>query len=225
MLTALTVAVCLVAMRTQSDFWLGVLVSLLVAWFLMAVGALVSAQESRRRSFYAAFIVVTATSLLYGFGPWSDASVRGEFPQDANAVATYAGEIGPITKLLWAARFSVEPSSHSVIKTLARDGHVTAVIELTVPSNHSGGREQRLLDLARHVDDDIKFFSSPTSSYATRKVVIWESLSVFFDSGHILASLMLGVIAGLVVSVLHSLRIATPVEDRVEPDATPEGRS
>jgi hypothetical protein len=178
MLAALTAAVGLMAMKTQSDFWFGTLVSAVVAWCLLAVGTLVSAHESRRRPFWAAFIMAGAASLLFGFGPWSDASVRGHFPEDARATPTYLRQILSTTKALLLLRPYVEPHCRGAIKTLAGDGRAAALVEVTIPADHPGDLEQYMLDLKRSVDDDIKFFSSFRPGYATRQVAVSNSLSV-----------------------------------------------
>src|SRR4051812_8782565 len=89
MLAVLTVAIGLVTMRSQSDFWLGVLSATAAAWLVLALGALVGTRGSRRRPVWMTFLAVAVAGLVLGFGPWSDSSVRGSIPEDATTMTTY----------------------------------------------------------------------------------------------------------------------------------------
>src|SRR4051794_2335068 len=74
-LATLTVAVGLVALKNNSDFWLGVMVTTTAVWVPIALAGLF-ADRGHTRAFWCGFLLVGCGSLVMSFGPWSDAKLR-----------------------------------------------------------------------------------------------------------------------------------------------------
>ena len=205
MLVVLTVAVGLVTIRSQSEILLGVLIAVVGAWVPVALGALV-AEESRSRPFWLAFLLALSASLVYGFGPWSDRTTRGAFPMDAATLATYDKGLLPTTRLLLRLSFEVRPSPLAEIQTYDADGNLVARIVISPRASPASELDQLMLALDRAVVEDIKFFSSFNPHYATRRVVIQNSLEIYLDAAYLLASLVMGVVAGTLIGLFFLVR-------------------
>src|SRR5262249_16857250 len=147
-----------VALKSQSEFRLGVLATFAAFWLLHALGALLNTQ-GRRRRFWAAFLVVASVSLTMSFGPWSDVSVRGTMPPDAATWPTYLQSILPTTKRLLSLYAYVQPQQRGEIQTYDRGGQSVARIAFMVRDGYRPGVEQLSYDLDRFARDEIRFYS------------------------------------------------------------------
>lgn len=83
----------LVALRTQSDFWLGALATLVGFWAVAAAGEVIIPAGPGRRASRGAFLVVLGAGIAYGFGPWSDAAMRGARPRNPAFLPHYRRQI------------------------------------------------------------------------------------------------------------------------------------
>lgn len=212
MFAVLTVAIGLVTLRSQSEFWLGILYTVAAAWGFVAVCALTLARESRRR-FWTGFLAAASAVLLLGFGPWSDARVRGSLPADFKGFVAYLNEVLPSTKVLFMlGRYYVRPCPRGAVEMFDARGFVVRRIEVSAPDDRAGELEQFMRDLDRHVADDIKFYSSFRPEYATRHVVTSQSLEVYFDAAYVLAGLLIGACAGSLTLLLGRLRPRRPIQ-------------
>ena len=209
MLIVLTVAIGLVTLKSQSEFWFGALVAIAVVWGLIAFGNLVLARWQKSRTFWMAFLIATSISLTLGFGPFSDAAMRGSVPNRSNAFISYLGEIHSMTKAFWWLRRYIRPAERAEITTYNREGRVGRWIGLVLPSDSPVSLEESVISLENFVLQDMELdeecFPSRRSN-ATRQVVIPDSIAVYLDASYLLASLLIGGISGTMVSFLRSRR-------------------
>jgi hypothetical protein len=211
MFAVLTVAIGLVTLRSQSEFWLGVLYAVAASWGLVAVGALALARETRRR-FWTGFLAAASAVLLLGFGPWSDARVRGSLPTNAKGSVAYRNEVLPSTRGLLMLSLYVRPWPRATVEMLDARGIVIRRIEMAAPDGRAGELEQFMIDLDRFVAEDIRFYSF-RPGYATRYVVTGHSLAVYLDAAYVLVGLLIGTCAGSVTLLLDRLRPRRPIQN------------
>jgi hypothetical protein len=142
---------------------------------------------------------------MLGFGPSSDAAMRGAVSNQANAFTSYLGAILPTTKALLWLRPYIQPADRAEIRMYNREGRMTTRIILTVSPDRPGSLEQFVINLEHFVRQDMEFFSF-TPGYASRQVVIANSFAVYLDASYLLARLLIGGIAGMISTLLRSRR-------------------
>ncbi len=186
----LTVGVGIVTLRSQSDFWLGSLVTLLAAWIFEATGTLVAPPGRGHRTPALIFVVSSTLGLAIGFGPWSDASKRGALPNAAALMAPYRADIQPATFGFLFLRSYVGPAHRAEIRI--DDTRRRIVADVTILGTRGGpsGPEMLAWDFETSLNPklDIMTRTGTGAFYA----ITDESLKVYLDACYLLASLLLG---------------------------------
>jgi hypothetical protein len=203
MFMVLTVAIGLIAMKSQAEFWLGVLAAITASWLLLAIGSL--GARRGQRPFWVAFLIVASASLAFGFGPWSDVSIRGSYG-DWKGLQTYLSKVLPTTKLFLRLGQYVKPYPRAAILTYDQRAEPVSRIELAARPDRAGHLEQLVGDLDRSVNEHIAFFSSFRRDAPSRSVVEFVTVGTYLDAAYLLASLLLGGMVGSVATLVQSGR-------------------
>lgn len=97
MFAVLTAAIGFTALRTQSEFWLGILVAIACAWALVALDSIVVGARKQGRPFWSAFLLAMLVSLALGFGPLSDRSIRRAAPSITRGADAYIKKVSSLS--------------------------------------------------------------------------------------------------------------------------------
>jgi hypothetical protein len=210
-------------MKSQDEFWLGMLAAMVVAWLLLGV-RLAVARDGRNRRRWGVFTATAALSLALSFGPWSDAAIRGEtsiLPSAEHSEAWYANLL-PTTK----AAFPLMDLGFRPRLTFAYIRSVDP--EARLPSDHvvidefsaRGNLEKQGLEADRGSSGNPVADSSKPPANAVRIMRVEPpSVAIFMHAWHIMIAMVLGWLAGALAVGVPWLwrRWTTPsavVEDR-----------
>ncbi len=201
MFAVLTIGVGLVALQTQSDFWFGALVVLAALWGALALGGLVGSGDRRGRGSWIASVIASTAWLGYGFGPWSDAPMRGALPADAKDMAGYVPNLLPSTIAMIRLSHHIKPCHRAEIRTFDRSGRPDTRVVLTGRPHPSSRVDRLTFEIEQLLDPRMDAFTRKYSGPGF--VVVTESLDVYFNTCYLLAALFIGGIAGLGVAFVR----------------------
>jgi hypothetical protein len=195
MFVVFTAGIGLVTLRNQSDFWLGVLVAVTATWAILVASDLIASRNRIPRASRSAFLIALSAGLFYGFGPWSDVSKRGAIPEDANGMTRYASDVLPTTIALIRLSHLIGPCRRAEIQTFDRSGRPDIRIVISGNQAFSSGVERLVDDTQRSLDPSMDVMARKYSG--PDFVVAANSLAVYFDTCHLLASMLIGCLAEL----------------------------
>lgn len=204
MLAVLTAAIGFMTLRTQSEFWFGVLVATAFAWGLLALDAIVADAWERDRAFWGTFLLVTLAILIWGFGPFSDRPTRGNIPTSVEESEIYAKNISYLSIFILRNRHLTAPHPYVEAITYDDGGKVHSRITVTIDPGSDISSEQFATSLTPFLKQDIAFFSPFRPNYPTRFAIIPFPLHVYMDAFHLLLALLMGFITAAMASSLYS---------------------
>ena len=193
MFATLTLGVGIVTMRSQSDFWLGVLVSLAAVWGLDAAGVLLDTRTRGPKLPAGVFLIVTSACLVYGFGPWSDVSTRGKLPNNSKGMTPYVARLKPVTIGLFGIMNVVEPRRKSVLRVDNAKLQVRAEVEIHGGRKYQAGNDQLIYEIERYLDPNWDIFTRTGIGPGYDDVDI--NYDIYFDGSYLTLSLIAGWLA------------------------------
>jgi hypothetical protein len=204
LIVVMNVAIGMEAMRSQSEFWLGVLAALTVLWLIHAL-ATAATERGPRRVFCLVFASSALAFLAVFSGPWSDASFRGDVTEPDYDQRIARDALPPTRALLRFAARQVKPMARGRIDLVDQSGRTSIEIVLSQ-------RPGRYLDLGQLTDDldvaarvHMGIFSERQRGYPTQTRTRFHTLDVYFHAAYLLLSLAFGALVGCVVLLLLRL--------------------
>jgi hypothetical protein len=215
MFAVLTIAIGMVTLQTQSDFWFGVFVTIASVWGVDAIARVAASRRPSDRAGAIAFLCSAALCVNYGFGPWSDAGMRGTFPDSAIDLRIYCSNAQFATLDFVRLSLYLKPRWRGVIRSYDDDGHLKARIEVTAPREHRSDADTVFRNIKVSIDRRFDVIDQPTLGKGY--VVVDDSLDVYMNGCYLLSSLFVAWLAGAVVSLAYALKVRAggpPFTDR-----------
>ncbi|GIW86510.1 MAG: hypothetical protein KatS3mg108_0834 [Isosphaeraceae bacterium] len=204
-----TAALGLFALKSPGGFWLGAVAMLTAGWIVMGLG-LGCVVRGLDRAAWLGFVVAASISLLLSFGPWSDADRRAAWPQTWNW-SSQSSTLQPVSRVLVSMLPLVRPQTRAVIQLDVPQGPVVARVEVVGPFDRLDGMDpirDRIAQLAAYAPSGL-----PPAERVRRAGLAAESslsLADYQAIGHLLAALVLGGLAGLMVRMIAAHRGTAP---------------
>jgi hypothetical protein len=216
MLAVVTAGVGFATMKNQSEFWFGSFVAITALWLILAIAALLDRRRTDRQA-WAAFLLATLIALALGFGPWSDASFRGQPPFASQAEAAYLAKSTPTTKPLAAYLAKALPTTKAFLalqqyvksyhcaefRGYDQSGRIVSHMTVAFRPDCAFDLEQFVMSIEPTLRSDTEFFASFRNNYASQYTVAAFTQGVYLDACYLLASLLLGGIVGGVVRLVR----------------------